>query len=283
MASYNLIDDYLATLCSQLRWRGESDDVDSELRDHLYTSAEALESEGLDNRTAQLRVLEQFGEPLLVSAAFAASGTSGLAVPTRFTRTAGKLALIAAAAWCAVAIGWTLSYVIEERTGRWEGSAAQTFWMMAAGALLGAGALTVAVLVALHQRHGGLGILGWAGIGIGGLGAASGLVGWFVWGWGLLIGLGTLLIAAAVVQRDIAPRVPTILMAAAWPMAGTVAGLLRFAEAGSRDQWGDYPLAITVGLTVGCVIFASGLTGLGRWLAAEDPVEDLLEHRAPVG
>lgn len=283
MASYNLINDYLATLRSHLRWRGEGDDVDSELRDHLYTSAEALESEGVDRRSAQRQVLEQFGEPAVVSAAFAASGTKGLAVPTHFTQTAGKLALIAAAAWCAVAIGWTVSYVIEDRTGRWEGTAAQPAFMIAAAALLSGGALTVAVLVALHQRHGGLGILGWAGIGIGGLGAAAGFIGWFVWGWGLLIGLGTLLIAAAVLQRDIAPRVPTILMAAAWPLAGAVAGVLRFAEAGRQDQWGDYPLAITAGLAVGCIVFAAGLTGLGRWLRAEEPVEYLLRPPAPVG
>lgn len=282
MASYDLIDDYLTTLGSQLRWRGQPDDLDSELRDHLYTAAEALETEGIDNRTAQMRVLDQFGEPGTVSAAFAASGTSGLAVPTQFTQTAGKLALIAAAAWCAVAAGWSLSYVIEERTGRWEGTAAQAFWMMAAGALLGGAALTVAVLVALHRRHGGLGVLGLAGIGIAGLGAAAGLVGWFVWGWGALMGVGTLLIAVAVLHRGLVPRVPAVLLALAWPIAGSLAGILQNAEAGGRDQWGDYPLAITVGLGVGCLTFAAGLIGLGRWLVAEEPVDHPLERAAPV-
>lgn len=281
MASYDLIDDYLATLRTRLRWRGETDDLDSELRDHLYTAAEALEAEGMDGRSAQRQVLTQFGEPGTVSAAFAATGTSGLAVPTQFTQTAGKLALIAAAAWCTVAAGWATSYLIEERTGAWEGTAAQAFWMMAAGALVGGAALTVAVLVALHRRHGGLGIAGSAGIGIAGLGAAAGLVGWFVWGWGLLIGLGTLVLAAAVLHRGMAPRVPTVLLALAWPVAGGVAQALRLAEAGGRDQWGDYPLAITVGLGVGCLAFATGLVGLGRWLVAEEPVDHHLERAAP--
>lgn len=283
MANYDLIDNYLATLCSRLRWRGETDDIDSELRDHLYTAAESLEADGLDRRSAQLQVLDRFGEPDAVSAAFAASGTTGLAVPTEFTRTAGKLALIAAAAWCAVAAGWTMSYVIEERSGRWEGTSAQTSWMIGATALLGAAALTVAVLFALHRRHGGLGIMGTAGIGIAGLGAAAGILGWFVWGWGLLIGLGTLVIALAVLHRGMAPQLPTILLAAAWPLAGAIAGSLRLAEAGRQDQWGDYPLSITVGLAAGCLTFAAGLTGIGRWLLAEEPVDQQLQPPAPIG
>ncbi|NND02037.1 MAG: hypothetical protein HKN91_04560 [Acidimicrobiia bacterium] len=139
----------------------------------------------------------------------------------------------------------------------------------------------MAVLVALHRRHGGLGIAGLAGIGIAGVGAAAGFIGWFVWGWGLLIGLGTLLIAAAVLHRGIAPPASTILLAIAWPIAGAVAGALRLAEAGGRDQWGDYPLAIIVGVVIGCVTFAIGLTGVGRWLLSEEPVEVSLDHPAP--
>lgn len=283
MASYDLIDDYLDALRTRLRWRGESDELDSELRDHLYTAAEKLEADGHDPGSAQAQVLDRFGEPGTVSAAFAASGTSGLAVPTQFTHTAGKLALIAAAAWCAVAAGWTASYLIEEATGEWEGTVAQPFWMLAASALLGGAALTVAVLVALHRRHGGLGIVGGTGIAIAGLGAAASFIGWFVWGWGLLLGLGTLLIAAAVLQRGMAPRLPTVLVALAWPVAGAIAGSLRMAEAGRRDEWGDYPLAVTVGLAVGCLAFAAGLAGLGRWMMHEEPVEDLFDRPpAPV-
>ena len=74
MAGYHLIDDYLAGLRSRISWHRRRDDVESELRDHLYSAVEALERDGVDVEAAQHRVLARFGEPGLVATAFASTG-----------------------------------------------------------------------------------------------------------------------------------------------------------------------------------------------------------------
>jgi hypothetical protein len=274
MAGYDLIDSYLANLRNQLRWRGETDNLEDELRDHLYTAAEQLEAGGLASEAAQRAVLDRFGEPAIVSSAFAASGTSGLAVPTKFTQNGGRLSIIAAVGWILVAAGFSASYVAEQNSGEW-GGPAQGFFLVGATSLLSAGALTVATFVALHKRHGGLGIIGTIGIAFAGVGAAAGLIGWFLYGWGTLIGLGALLVSAAVLRRGLAPRQATVLLGSAWVVAASVGAPLRLLEVGTQDQWGDYPLPNVIGIATGCVLFAAGLAEMGRWLRTETPVEQV--------
>lgn len=282
MAGYDLIDQYLTTLQAQLRWRGESDDLDSELRDHLYTAAEVQEAHGLGPQDAQRAVLDRFGAPITVSSAFASNGTKGLAVPTQFTKSSGQLAFIAALAWIMVGVGFAGSYAVERTLGEWEGPALGLFLLGQLSLLAGA-SLTVVIFLALFQRHGGLGILGMAGIGIAALGAAAGLIGWFVYGWGTLIGLGALLIAGSLLRRELAPRLASVAIGTAGIWAGAVGGTLWLLEAGPQDQYGDYPLVGLTSVGVGCTLLAVGLVGIGRWLWNEQPVENLVTGPARAG
>ena len=281
MASYELIDNYLATLRAQLRWRGETDDLDSELRDHLYTAVEEEESNGHGIHAAQRAVLDRFGEPVTVSSAFASSGTKGLAVPTQFTKSCGQLAFVAALAWITVALGFAGSHLAERTVGEWEGPAMGLF-LLGQMSLLAAAILTVVTFVGLFQRHGGLGVIGMAGIAIAGLGSAAGLVGWFIYGWGTLIGFGALLVAVALLRRGLAPRLATVMIGTAGIWAAAVGGTLRAIEVGSRDQFGDYPLVNLSSIAVGCTLLAAGLVGMGRWLWNEEPVENLITNSATV-
>ncbi|NNF53328.1 MAG: hypothetical protein HKN03_02690 [Acidimicrobiales bacterium] len=282
MASYDLIDKYLATLRAQLRWRGETEDLDSELRDHLYTAAEEQEANGLGRHDAQRAVLDRFGEPMTVSSAFASSGTKGLAVPTRSTKSSGQLAFIAALAWIMVPFGFAGSYAVERSVGEWDGPVIGLF-LLGQMSLMAAASLTVVTFIGLFQRHGGLGPVGRTGIGIAALGAAAGLIGWFIYGWGTLIGVGALLIAGAMLRRGLAPRVATVMIGTAGLWAAAVGGTLWLFEAGPRDQYGDYPLVGLTSVGVGCTLLAVGLVGIGRWLWNEEPVENLIPGSATVG
>lgn len=282
MASYDIIDKYLKTLRAQLRWRGETDDLDSELRDHLYTAAEKQQANGLGPHDAQRAVLDRFGEPMTVSSAFASSGTKGLAVPTQFTKSSGQLSFVAALAWIMVPIGFAGSYAVERAIGEWEGPALGLF-LLGQISLLAAASLTVVIFVALFQRHGGLGLIGMAGIGIAALGAAAGLIGWFIYGWGTLIGVGALLIAGALLRRGLAPRLSTAMIGTAGVWAAVAGGTLWLIEAGPRDQYGDYPLVGLTSIGVGCTLLAAGLVGVGRWLWDEEPVENLIPGSATAG
>ena len=46
MAHYALIDGYLDTMRSEIRWRKDLDDVVSEMEDHLYSTVEHLVASG---------------------------------------------------------------------------------------------------------------------------------------------------------------------------------------------------------------------------------------------
>jgi hypothetical protein len=54
---------------------------------------------------------------------------------------------------------------------------------------------------------------------------------------------------------------------------GVTWAVLRFGEAGSPDEHGEYLVANLAGFTIGSIILASGLIGMGRWLSNEEPVE----------
>lgn len=270
MAGYELIDDYLESLRPRIGWHRKRRDVNCELRDHLYSTAEALEQQAVGHREAQRQALDRFGDSGAVAAAFASTGSRGLALPTRDTRTAGRAAVFGAGAWLTVAAGMSGATVLEETSGQWEG-APQALFVIATIALIASGATTVHALFGLDRRHGGLGLMGQVGIGLSSLGAVAGLVSWFIFGWGALLGAGMLLIAMAMLARDLAPRLPTLLFGSSWWIGGAVYLLLWRLEVGHQDEWGDYPVATAIAITTGALLAAAGLLGLGLWLTSEEP------------
>ena len=277
MASYHLIDTYLATLRNQLRWRGDTDEIDVELRDHLYSAAERLVNDGIAQDDAQNEVLARFGDPATVALSFASAGKRGLAVPTNFTQTAGTIAMIASLGWLLVLGAWGLSWIIEEQSGQWEGWS-QAAFSVATISLIGSVLATALLVAALDRRHGGLGVIGQIGIGLAGLSAVTSIVSWLFVVWGLLIGSSAILIAAAIVRRGIAPVGPTVIFGLTPVISFLSFAILRGLEVGTADQWGDYQIAEVVSLAVGCVGFVAATFGLGRWLHRETPIDqaDLL-------
>ena len=97
MARYALIDGYLDTMRSEIRWRRDLDDLVSEMEDHLYSTVENLLATGIEPKAAQQDTLDRFGEPKVLAAVYASNNTGGIAVPTRNTIRAGTFALAAAA------------------------------------------------------------------------------------------------------------------------------------------------------------------------------------------
>jgi hypothetical protein len=278
VASYDLIDSYLGALAGRLRWRHDVDELIAELGDHLYSATEQLELDGRQVEVAQRKVLDRFGSAECVATALVTTPGGGVAVPTRFTQRSGRAAVVGAAAWPSVATGWWLSMFLESRTGRWEGGA-RLAYVAGNAALLVATMLTVVVVVGLNRRHGGIGLLGVAGVIFAVLAAVLSVFGWFVIGWGLLSTIAAALIGIGAMRIGIAPLLPAAAFASAWVLGAAVWCGLRALEVGGADEWGNYAVADLSALTVGSVVMTFGLVGLGRWLKDESPAEqDLLSH-----
>lgn len=105
MARHELIDRYIADLSGRLRWRPDVDAVTDELHDHLYSAVEQRTSGGMSSTVAQQETISSFGSPTDVAMDFATTGTKGLAVPTTFTASVGRLGPLVALGWLLVA-GW---------------------------------------------------------------------------------------------------------------------------------------------------------------------------------
>ncbi len=275
MAGYDLIDDYLAALRRRLTWRIDVDDVIAEAEDHLVSAVERAIDDGATHERAQHQVLARFGDSTTVAAAFAATSTGGLAMPTKFTKMAGLAAMVAAALWVIAASAWVLDEVLDR-----SGSAGDALVYVAFASLVGAAVATAVLVVGLNRRHGGLGPLGAIGLALVGLGTLATLLFWFVMGWGVLFALGMLLVAAAVNARGVAPTGPTVAFGGAWLVGVVTWSVLRYLEVGTRDEWGDYPIVSPAAVAVAAVILAPGLIGLGRWLRAETPAD--LVHGEPM-
>lgn len=278
MAQYLLIDSYLDSFRTSMRWRREHDDLVAEMQDHLYSAVEQSEARGTDAMLAQQRTLERFGDPDVLATAFASTPQGGLAVPTEFTKTAGTVALFSAGLWLVGLLALLVSSVFPDRAA---GTDPDQFildgqtgsFIVAATALLAAGALMLVSMVGLYRRHGGLGAAGMVGLAVTGLAAAASFVFWAFGLWLTLFGIGTLIFGVAMLRRDIAPRVSTVVWSAGFAVGAITWNVLRWLEVGPVDQWGDYWVAAAVGVPVGVLIMAVGLVGLGLWLRAEQSAE----------
>lgn len=273
MADHQLIDEYLHDVAGRLRWRPDVEAITDELRDHLYSAVERRVAMGAEAAEAEHRTLAEFGPSAHVVMDFASTGTSGLAVPTSFTVTAGRLGSFAAAGWILVPILMIASELADRASGRWEGPP-QLLFMVGSALMMISAALTTVLVVALVERHGGLGIVGSVGIGLAALGAMATFVSWFYPGWVSLMGLGAVVMAIAIHRRSLSPRWPTILFGSAWLVAAGLTLTLDVLGVGTPDQWGDNRTAILAGLTAGSVVYAAALVGLGRWMVQEDAITE---------
>jgi hypothetical protein len=277
VANYILIDGYLDSMRSSIRWRRDLDDVIAEIEDHLISATERFEARGSDRVKAQQRTLDEFGDPKVLAVAFASTPTGGIAVPTTFTNSAGVFAIVSAVAWIIGLIAIAISSRLPGATGvepdQFVANGQTIFFIIGAMSMLGAGGLMFATMIGLHRRHGSLGILGIVGLGITGLGVATLLILWAFPVWMTLIGAGVLVFAISLLRRDISPRLWTVVWGSGMAVGAITWYALRALEVGDVDQWGDYPLAVAFALPIGVIIMAIGLIGIGRWLLSEEPVD----------
>jgi hypothetical protein len=276
VADYTLIDGYLESMRSSIRWRRDLDDVIAEIEDHLISATERFEERGANRANAQQRTLDEFGDPKVLAVAFASTPTGGIAVPTTFTKTAGLLAIVSAVGWIIGLVAVAIAAGLPDATGvdpdQFVANGQTVFFIIGAVALLAAGVLMFITMVGLYRRHGSLGILGIGGLAITGLGVATLLIVWAFALWMTLIGVGVLLFSISLLRRDISPRIWTVVWGGGMAVGAIIWYILRALEVGNVDQWGDYPLAVAIALPIGVVILAIGLIGIGQWLRSEEPV-----------
>lgn len=269
MAQYALIDGYLDTMRSEIRWRNDLDDVVSEMEDHLYSTVEHLVTRGFESDAAQQTTLDRFGEPTVLAAVYASTPTGGLAVPTQFTKRAGLFALVAGGLWLLGSVVYLLLMISDDGGAlNW-----QTYYAAFSAVLLSAGVLTVLSMVGVSKRSGGLGAVAIAGLAIMILGVAASILAWAMPFWMGIQAVGLVIFGTAAVRNGTAPKPATILTA-----TGFVIGIASFialnaAEVGPTDSYGDQPVAWGIGGAIGMIIVAIGLIGWGRWLRVEEPAD----------
>jgi hypothetical protein len=271
VAHYTLIDGYLETMRTNIRWRRDLDDLVSEMEDHLYTAVESMVSRGIETDAAQRTTLTRFGEPDVLAAVYASTDSGGLAVPTTFTKRAGTFALLSAGFWLAGA----LSHLFMTLTDEWQ----LGYWALSAFILVG-GVLGLLAMIGVNKRMGGLGTVGMIGLVIAAFGVFASLVAWAVFLWMTVQGVGYLVFGYSVLRRDVAPRMPTLLVSSGFIVGSIAFVVANILKVGWRDSYGDYPLAWAIGTVTGIVIFAVGLIGWGTWLRSEDPVSMDTESNA---
>jgi hypothetical protein len=269
MAQYAMIDGYLDTMRTEIRWLRDLDDVVGEIEDHLYSTVEGMLATGLEPDVAQRETLERFGEPKLLAGLYASSNSGGIAVPTKTTTRAGTLALVAAAFWL---IGAGIVWI--ELATRSNGTDWEVGYLGWAIAVAAAGMLGLFIMVALGRRHGGFGAVGLIGLVITSLGVLLSLSAtWAAPAWMGLIGIGYLITGIKMFGPNLAPKVATALFT-----FGMLAGVAAFfvadaLEVGSVNSDGDRLASSIIGVVMGQGLTALGLIGLGLWLKNEDPVD----------
>lgn len=286
-----VIESYLESLKHRLRWHRNSEDTVAEMRDHLYSTVESLERDGMDTESAQREAVRRVGDPRLVALELATTSRGTLAIPIRFTRNIGVIAMIGALAWTAALHAWWTAALIGRPTGVhmvWSASTPGYEVYQAAGIMFLVAMIALLVTMAgLHKRHGGLGILGWVGmiivfyaVQIATVTESSAMV---FQAWGIVTTLGTLLFAIALYRRNLVPRAALIPFSVGG-LIGTAVWVTLRLLAGPHREWGgllaQYWTINLSAVTIGVVLLVVGMIRIGVWLRREQPA-DILSHTEP--
>lgn len=265
MPEADLIAAYLNELQPSLRWQRSADLVALELEDHLRESAARRTALGADAVTAQRETLIQFGEPHIVARAFHLNSSGDIAMPTQFTRVAGTAALIAAGLWipAAVAALWGLSDVL----GGWTQGSYEATRALVVAALL---CTLVAFAGTLIRTGGGRDPLTISVFAAGGLSVL--VMGVAPWSWvasAMPLAFAGWLVMLRLQTNGLGSPTHWLLVAA-WPLGSATVILLEGLRVGTKDSYGDYPVAFMIGFTLAATLFALALVSIGRWLRSEE-------------
>lgn len=292
MARYLMIERYLESLRNRLVWHRDSEDIVAEMQDHLHSTVESLERNGMDSETAQRESLRRVGDPRLVALELATTSRGTLTIPTRFTRNIGVVAILGALAWIGSVIAWWTAAIIAQPTGVhmvWNPSTPGFgVYQTATNSFVVATVALLVTMAGLHKRHGGLGILSWVAMifvfyvfQIASLTQSSS--GAFQ-AWGTVTTIGTLMFAIPLYRRDRAPRAGVFAFGAGG-LVGTVIWIVMRLLAGPHREWGgllaQYWTINLPAVTIGILVLAVGMLRLGLWLRREQPA-DILAHTQTV-
>ncbi len=263
MAESDLIDQYVADLRRQIRWRVDVEDVIDEVQDHLRETASALCEGGVDEADAQRRTLSRFGDPDIIHRVFSVPPSGGVVMTTAFTRTAGAVAVVAAGLWVAAAV---LKWWESGLFGPWTHDRFVVYSLVVAAAVTA----SLVVLIGLLAR------IGWPSpttaisIGL----AAVFVVASFgmAWMWpvfGLFLGTAFLLTTVAVGRTIGRHGWLQWAPAGAFPAGALVFVLVSSMGWGPVDEYGGYPVADAAGFSLAALGMVIGMLDVGRWLITE--------------
>lgn len=262
----DLIDRYVADLRHQLRWRRDADDLAAEAADHLRTGAQALHAGGEDPERAQELALASFGSVEQVAQAHLRGPDGRLAVATESTKRTGRLLRWMALSWIAVAV---FGVGLMDGGGVFSWASDAPYVLFVGVLQLGLGTLVV-LGFALVDRHAGLGRAGSIAVAALVFCVLLSIVAWALPFWMTILGLTTTLLTVLLVRRNVVARGPVVLLALAAPAGLLTFVVLRAAEVGPVDEWGDHPVAGGVSVIVVSVLLAAAVRLIGTQLASED-------------
>ena len=194
---------------------------------------------------------------------------------THNTTRAGLFAVASAGFWLAAAA----VYLVESTTEVFD-DGSNLDYLLFSIAILAAGVLGLLATMGVSKKHGELGIKGRVGLVLIGLGVVASIIAWAIPLWMGLQGIGYLVFGSTVLSRGIAPNWATLLVSSGFLIGVVTWAVLTFAEAGARDQYGDYPLAWEIGALVAIGLVSLGFIGWGVWLRSEEPID--VHATAPV-
>lgn len=181
MAEHVLIDRYLTEFRLSLADVDEPQLLVDEVADHLFERVDQYVRAGIETLRAQRQALAEFGDPTAIGHEIASANNGGAAVPTSFTRMAGKVGLYVSVAYPMALILFFLS----DWVGGTGSQAAGNLVFFAFLGLLPLAMLGTTVLAAGLVRRRGESRVGWIGVGLlaaGTVGAAAPVF-WMVWPW----------------------------------------------------------------------------------------------------
>jgi hypothetical protein len=238
VAADSLIDRYVTAFGQRVRSRTDRQDLIDEVRDHLLSAVERLQSLGVDHESAERRALARFGEPRLVASLLTAVPSKGSIMSLFFSRYLAALAALAAAAWIAATIASLYGHT--DLFAPWTQEA-----YLRASVIIGIACLaTTAVLIGLNVRA--VGRLDGQTVAIAVVGVlaavAAGLLSWFIAVWMPLLAVAVTWTLVRAWRNHAGSRVFAIAMIVVLPLVAVLTIGLTVLDA-TLPRWNAEPVA----------------------------------------
>ncbi len=149
----------------------------------------------------------------------------------------------------------------------WDEGPTSAFYGLGSLMLMLSAALVVVTQLRLSRLHGGLGRLATVGIAVSALGALLSFVAWAVVVWATVLGVGTLLFGIPLLRHGRVPRIPGLVLTYSAPAVAAAAWAGAVLSGGDNSSVVGITGEVLAGLAL--LVWAWGLAGTGRWMAAQ--------------